>query len=60
MLKNNKGRKGLKLVVQGCPLVEILLGTILNKPPLGHNVWMLMIFLWIQVFFISEYFFTSS
>jgi hypothetical protein len=60
MLTKIKGSKGLKLVVQGSPLVAIALGTILDKPPLGLNFLMLMIFLWIQVFFISEYFFTPS
>ena len=60
MLKKIKRRKGLKLVVQGSPLVAIAHGTILHKPPLGLNFLMLMIFLWIQVFSISEYFFTSS
>jgi len=60
MVKKIKESKSLKLVVQGSPLVVIAIGTFLHKPPLGLNFSMLMILLWIQVFFISEYFFTSS
>ncbi|OGO26243.1 MAG: hypothetical protein A2W33_09010 [Chloroflexi bacterium RBG_16_52_11] len=60
MLRRIKGNKGLKLVIQGSPLVAIVYATFILKPPIGQQFLILITFLWIQVFFISEYFFTRS
>jgi hypothetical protein len=60
VLRRIKGNKGLKLVIQGSPLVAVVSATFFLKAPIGQHVLILMIFLWIQVFFISEYFFSSS
>jgi hypothetical protein len=53
-MKKRKIPKGLKRTLQGLPLAGAAITAILPQQRLGQQFIMLIVFLWIQVFFITE------
>jgi hypothetical protein len=54
MLKNKSVRISLKRIIQGLPLVAVIGASMIVKEQIFQQLLMLVIFIWLQVFFITE------
>jgi hypothetical protein len=59
-VKNNKIPKGWRDVIEGMPLAEDAPTAFMPLPRLGQQISKLIVFLWLQVFFIVEYFLAGN
>jgi hypothetical protein len=59
-MEKKKLPRGWKMVIQGVPLAGVLVVTLLpTVQRLGQQLLILIVLLWIQAFFIIEYFLTG-
>jgi len=54
MLKVKRIPRGIRMIIQGLPIVTLVGASLLPLSPLANQYLMLIVLLWIQVFFISE------
>ena len=55
MLKHKMVRISIKRAIQGLPLIAVVSASMIVKQQIYQQLLMLVIFLWIQVFFIVEF-----
>ncbi len=54
MLKVKRIPKGIRMIIQGLPIVTLVGASLLPLSRLANQFLMLIVLLWIQVFFICE------